>query len=279
MLLKPKSKVVLFFAFFSAVLLTSGVSAPANAITYGQEETNAKSTHPWVASIWQDDDFDGLYNEICSGSLIASDVVLTAAHCVLDPDGAYAVQVNSDTLRLDGELLEVKAVWSSPRYDDRSIQNDLGLLLISEPVTDVVPIKLATKRQTKAVDALKNFTLYGWGVDQNGTSAEFLRSTRLRPQTKAALRAFTEKQFNAKTTIAAGRYLRNERVYSGACNGDSGGPLVARIRGVETVVGITSYGATSCRAKVPSVFTKVSYYQSDIRKGIQILRARAALTG
>mgnify|MGYP002655255049 CR=1 FL=1 len=250
----------------------------AQAVTYGEEVTNAKITHPWVASIWEDDDGDGLYGQICSGSLISADLVLTAAHCVLDADGDYAVQLRADTLFLDGELLSVSAVWSSPRYDDRSFQNDIGLILLSEPVLDVVPAKLATKRQSKAVNSLTRFTLYGWGVDQNETSAEFLRTARIQRQTKAAVRAFSARQFNQKTTIAAGRFLSAERVYSGACNGDSGGPLVGLIRGVETVVGITSYGAESCRAKVPSVFTNVSYYERDIKKGEQVLRARAALT-
>lgn len=42
--------------------------------------------------------------------------------------------------------------------------------------------------------------------------------------------------------------------------------------------GVTSYGAESCRAKAPSVFTTVSYYEKYIRKGEQVLRARAALS-
>jgi secreted trypsin-like serine protease len=278
MFAKNKKKQVVLATILSASFFAAFSATPALAITYGEEITNAKFTHPWVASVWEDDDGDGLYDQICSGSLIAPDLILTAAHCVLDADGDFAVQLKSDTLLLDGELIEASAVWSSPRYDNKSIQNDIGLILLSEPVLDVVPAKLATKRQAKLVNSITRFTLYGWGVDQNKTSAEFLRTTQIQRQTKAALRAFTSRQFNRNTTIAAGRYLSAEKVYSGACNGDSGGPLVARIRGADTVVGITSYGAESCRAKVPSVFTTVSYYEKDIRKGEQVLRARAALS-
>jgi secreted trypsin-like serine protease len=248
----------------------------ANAITYGEEVFNAKFTKPWVASIWKYDDYDGYYYFTCTGSLISEDVVLTAAHCVSE-DGFYAVQLEADTLYEDGQLIPASAVWSSPRYDKRSIQNDLGLLLLETPVPNIKPIKVATRSQTKKVDALKDFTLYGWGVDQNKKEATFLRYTKIREQKRAALAAFSSRQFNTTTTIAAGKYLSRERVYSGACNGDSGGPLVARIGGVETLVGITSYGARSCRAKVPSVFTKISYYEKDIKNGIKSLRARAAL--
>ena len=277
-LVNSRKKSVVWIAFFVATVVSVLVSTPAHGITYGEEVTNARFTHPWVASVWEKDDSDGLYYQVCSGSLISSDVVLTAAHCVLDARVDYAVQVKADTLMLDGELIEAKAVWSSPRYDDKAIQNDVGLILLSEPVLDVVPARMATRSQSRIVDSLTRFTLYGWGRDQNNTSAEFLRMTQVKKQTAAALRAFSAKQFNEKTTIAAGRLLVSERVYSGACKGDSGGPLVARIRGVDTIVGITSYGAESCRAKVPSVFSKVSYYERDIREGERVLRARAALT-
>jgi secreted trypsin-like serine protease len=176
----------------------------------------------------------------------------------------------------DWTWVQADATWKSPRYDKRSIQNDLGLLYLSEPVLDVVPIPLARKSQTKKVDALSNFTIYGWGEDQNGETATFLRTSQLKPQLKAAEAAFSRKYFNRNTTIAAGKYLKNERVYSGGCSGDSGGPLTALIGGRETLVGITSYGATSCRAKVPTVFTKVPYYERDIRTGIANVTTKAA---
>jgi secreted trypsin-like serine protease len=251
-------------------------STNANAISYGEEIVDAKFSKPWVASIWQYDDYDGYYYFICTGSLIAQDVVLTAAHCI-DDDGYYAVQLQADTLYQDGELQVAAAVWITPRYDKRSIQNDIGLLLLETPTDGITPVKVAKKRQTKKVDALKKFRLYGWGVDQNGKDATFLRYAKIREQKSAALAAFSAKHFNTTTTIAAGKYLSRERVYSGACRGDSGGPLIAKIGGVETLVGITSYGVRSCKAKVPTVFTKVSYYEKDIRKGIRTLRARAAL--
>lgn len=260
----------------TATVSFSGLSA--NAITYGQELIDAKTLKPWVASIWELDPEDGLYAPVCSGSLISQDVVLTAAHC-LSESSTYAVQIKADTLFQDGELLSVSAIWTSPRYDERRFQNDLGLLLLSIPVTDVQPIKLARKKQTRLVDATTRFTAYGWGVDQNDQLPTFLRYSELREQKRAAQNFYSRRQFNASTTIAAGKFLTRERVYSGACYGDSGGPLVAVIRGVETLVGITSYGARSCRVKAPSVFTKVSYYEKDILRGVVTLRAKAALSG
>jgi secreted trypsin-like serine protease len=248
----------------------------AQAITYGQEIVDASTSKPWVASIWYAEEGEDYLDFICSGSLIEKDVVLTAAHCV-DRDGMYAVQLRADTLEDEWLFIYSSAEWSSPRYDRKSIQNDIGLILLQEPVVDFSPVPWASKKLLKRVDKLTKFKLYGWGQDQNKDLASFLRFSTLNSQTKAALKDFTAKQFNQKTTIAAGRYLKNERVYSGACYGDSGGPLTASILGIEILVGITSYGAESCRAKVPSVFTKVPYYEKDIKQGIKVLRARAAL--
>lgn len=251
-------------------------SEQAEAVTYGEEIVDASTSKPWVASIWFAYEGDEYMSFICSGSLIRNDIVLTAAHCVEEP-GEYAVQLRADTLNEDWLFIYSAAEWSSPRYDKRKLQNDIGLIQLDTPVEDFSPIKVAGKKSLKKVDSLKRFKLYGWGEDQNGEEADFLRFANLNSQTAAAKRAYSSKWFNEKTTIAAGRYFKNEKVYSGACNGDSGSPLTARIGGEEVLVGITSYGAESCRSKVPSVFTKVPYYEKDIRQGIKVVRAKAAL--
>ena len=261
--------------FLTSATVVSTSSDSAHGVTYGDEIVDASVSKPWVASIWFARDLDSLLDFSCSGSLISPQIVLTAAHCV-DGYGIYYVQLKSNTLEGDSLLIQADATWKSPRYNNRNVQNDLGLIYLSEPVYDVKPVRVAKKSATRVVDTLSSFTIYGWGRDQNGELASFLRYSKLESQREAARSKFTSKQFNDTTTIAAGKYLRDERVYSGGCRGDSGGPLTARIKGVETLVGITSYGARSCRAKVPTVFTKVSYYEKDIRNGVRNVIARAA---
>ena len=88
----------------------------------------------------------------------------------------------------------------------------------------------------------------------------------LNRQDKTAKRAFGP-YFKQRLMIAAGRKIRREGVYAGGCNGDSGGPLVKM--NTNTVVGITAFGALDCDLSVPTIFTKVAYYRSDISKGMQ----------
>ena len=261
------------------VALAFGLSAtPAQAIVFGDEVIDASLSYPWVASVWYASPTDDYYQHICTGSLITPEVVLTAAHC-LSSSGTYYVQMGSDTLDGNNEaaFYEVDAVWKNPRYSRKTAINDVGLLKLTKPQTTVAPMPYATKKDLEVVKRAKTFEILGWGIDQAGEDATYLRYTKVSEQRQAARSYYTSKYFNENTMIAAGRYLKKEKIYTGACSGDSGGPLVADIRGVKTVVGITSYGGRSCNTKVPTVFSNVAYYDRDIAKGMTTLQTSALI--
>lgn len=269
-----KIKVIAISALLSLFLASS--ATPASGVTYGDEIVDASISKPWVASIWFASDDDEYADFVCSGSLIAPDIVLTAGHCLTDL-GSYTVQLQANTLYEENWLyIEADATWISPRFDKKKLQNDLGLLHLSEPVTSFEPIAFAGKSLLSKVNSLKKFKIYGWGDDQNGDVSTYLKFATLTEKKKAALALYGKSQFNSVTTLAAGRYISAERVYAGACSGDSGGPLTASINGQEMVVGITSYRTVSCRMKAPSVFTKTSYYEGDIKSGIMKVRLIAS---
>jgi secreted trypsin-like serine protease len=251
-------------------------AAPAKAIVFGEEIIDSSTTYPWVASIWHAGPDDEYYIPICTGSLIAPDVVLTAAHCIFKR-GTYYVQMGSDTLDGDNDFTfyEIDAVWKNPRYSKKTLINDVGLLKLTTPQTNVTPMKYARKGDLKALKKVKTFEILGWGIDQDGEDASFLKYTKVSNQAKAARSLYPSKYYNPNTMIAAGRYIKRERVYTGACNGDSGGPLIAKVKGVEKVVGITSWGKKGCNTKAPTVFSNVAYYAKDISKGIATLRRSA----
>ena len=118
---------------FAAAVLASA------AIFHGAPATNA----PWFASLEQGGAF-------CSGSLIAPDRVLTAAHCV---QGAGP---GSFDAHIGGSARAVKAIYFPPTYrlipspvepDVYSASgsvNDVAIVILKQPVTDVAPLPVAT---------------------------------------------------------------------------------------------------------------------------------------
>jgi secreted trypsin-like serine protease len=167
--------------------------------------------------------------------------------------------------------IPIAGEWWNPRYSKNSYANDIGLVLLDSPAS-VQTLPLPNASQIKAVATLKTFTLYGWGVDQNGDSPAVLQSAVLNDQTTAAKQYF-KSFFNASTMIAAGYYNKSERVYSGACNGDSGAPLIGYLKGKPVLIGVTSYGANDCDTAKPTVFAKVSYFIKDLASGEIRLRS------
>jgi hypothetical protein len=267
------SRIRIAFCAFLMALFVVFASSPSFAVVYGREITSASHSHPWVVSIWYSASVDTYENPqpICSGSLIEPDVVLTAAHCVMD-EGFYFAKVGADTLRGPGVMVEVSAVWRNPRYSDRRVINDVGLLKLETPWVTQTPLVVpAVKSDMKSLVATQSFTIFGWGLDQNKRPATYLKTASLKNQNAYAKANLTKIGFNQSTMLAAGNFIASERIYAGGCNGDSGGPLVAKVRGVIRIVGITSWGVSGCDKKSPTIFTNVAYFENDILVGKAVL--------
>jgi hypothetical protein len=250
--------------------------ANAEAVTFGQEETEAANSFPWAVPIFYYERDATEPSGLCTGTLIRPDVVLTAAHCV-PTDGFFEVKYGITSLGEEGKTLTVKAAWVHPRYSKSKFGvNDVGLLKLKEPILGATTLPIASEKVIKLAETSKDVRILGWGEDQNGEIATYLRSAKLTNQS-SFLSRMLGKRFNKSTWVAAGRYNAIEKVYAGGCNGDSGGPLVGLHKGKYVQIGITSFGAVNCETEVPTIFMKIAYFASEINAAVKQLNLNAVV--
>jgi len=151
-------------------------------------------------------------HSLCSGVAIASDLVLTAAHCVL-ANGKYKL------VTFDGRrtvVNDVLRVVPHPQFSPRADAPDIALVkLAPAPSSKLAPALFSERRAPPSVG--ERFVVAGFGVAAQG---ERRSAGTLRAATLVATSRPNSQQLNLVDPRRLG-----ERAGLGVCNGDSGGPV------------------------------------------------------
>ncbi|XP_043285785.1 trypsin alpha-4-like [Venturia canescens] len=205
----------------------------------------------------------------CSGSIISSNWVITAGHCICswawDSLGPLIVLSAGSSHYKKGSHHTIVEVICHPQYylqDDKDLLpfNDIGLLRVAEP------FKFDKTRQpiplhSGAYEAMGQFEAIasGWGsTTLDGQLSDNLKAATFKVISSLDCLAFLSTV--DKNSSAYSAKICAEPLSGSICQGDSGGPLTVN----GTLVGIVSWGR-SCSAKDgPQVFSEVAHYRDWI---------------
>jgi hypothetical protein len=213
--------------------------------------------------------FDALGNLdfICSGTVVSTNVVLTAGHCAvdestgsaLDPNGYQVVTGAVDwTDTVNRHVSQVSRVIVEPAYNRTAKIYDAALLVLSTP-TSAPTIRLAGSAHQYLEQAGTAVAIAGWGDTYAGdpylTDVLQWATTGVQSSTYCARPFFSNFTFNPAVQLCTLDYPSDQH---GGCNGDSGGPLLAAdVAGKLVEIGLTSFGPTDCNTATPDFFTAV----------------------
>lgn len=226
------------------------------AITYSNK---LESTPEYLVTIWGKSE-DGLVAEpICSGSLISNNKIITAAHCVYNRDIVFVSFEN------DSKEYKIDYKINHSSYKAESKLYDLSVLKMSETV-DKKYISLPPKND-KSLLSISNLYILGNGFDENNNRDGRYTFSYQNDLSLQGGKYFDE--FDDANMIAAGRFIQEVDNFSKACIGDSGAPLIATFGGVDTLLGVVSFGADDCSINAPSVYSRVSSYLEFIDQALE----------
>jgi trypsin len=164
---------------------------------------------------------------VCTATLIAPHLLLTAAHCL--PDGAMPQAYFGTAPGDGGPSVAIAAVRRHPAFDETQLTNDIAMAVLADAAPAGAtpwPLPAAPLDDSALGQPLR---LVGFGR----TAADDTTAPRKRAGT-TTLSSLTALQLMFTPSP------------SQTCEGDSGGPAFATAGGVEAIVGVTSSGDAAC---------------------------------
>jgi secreted trypsin-like serine protease len=251
----------------STVLIVGEVAA---APTQSVQSTKRKSNETFATA-------DGTEEYICTGSVIAQDMIVTAAHCVADdlnaptdPSKMWVIfSLDLPKSVQDPSVHTVVNYTYNPGWQGQNAsgpdEHDIAVIHFNGALpAGYAPAQLLNPNV--ALTPGTDVTLAGYGIDagsdSTGASAGTLREVDGVPVL----------QLLGQTEV-----VLDQRSGKGACHGDSGGPAFLPVNGVNYLWGVTNRGypddaPDNCIEE--SVYTRITDYADFINQTMTSLRSQ-----
>jgi len=223
-------------------------------------------------------DGDVFESQFCGATVIASDWVVTAAHCVLTVRGAtfdpYSIMVLTGSDNLENptyQPIAVQQIIIHPDYQSVEQGSDIALLQLAVD-TQAAPAAI----DTQPVISSDPGYIAGWGAVNASDDVPVQTFSRTLRGTFVDM---TEGSACGSLFPEYARYANETLICAGAvdggrdsCQGDSGGPLYridSASNRVLALTGITSWGISCGVAEFPGIYTGVSTYVDWIQGNLR----------
>jgi secreted trypsin-like serine protease len=213
--------------------------------------TNA---YPWFVLLADDQ-----FSFFCGGSLVAPDIVLTAAHCM------FAVSPKTyASIRGSGELLTIKSMYIHPDYQIDNVTHDFMLLKLSSE-SIVTPVHMDPGSYSPMYVEGKSLWAAGFG----DTDPDYYDVSLPNELQEVELEYIS--QLDCKAAYSSIGVIDDSMMCAGkfgkdSCQGDSGGPLYDKDN--EVLTGVVSFGIGCADSNFPGVYGRIAEEWPWIQKTI-----------
>ncbi len=203
--------------------------------------------------------------QFCGGSLVAPRLIISAAHCMVDPrtdtiwaDGEIAAVTGRTQLSSsEGQEIPVADIFlfvdgqGNPLFVPPSSGWDVALVVLGQPST-ATPIKIPGPDETELWAVGRRADVTGWGATSfEGPGSDALLSAETAVLPDSTCRRPLGVQFDTATSLCVGLYSGKRD----SCQGDSGGPLTTLTAdGSARLVGDVQSGFECARAFIPGIY-------------------------
>ncbi len=232
--------------------------------------TSARGRYPYIVSLTY------MGKHVCGGTLIAPDIVLSAAHCAKNFDGVLLGKHNTKDKTESNEHFIFEECRSHPKYEeDKGIQLNNDFLIIKLYGISSHSIAKINGNPNIPRNEGDSLTVMGWGVinsktNEMATELQEVEVKYISNKNCKKISGYLEgHKFSLKDSISDAMICAKDD-QEDACQGDSGGPLIvtgSSIQGADDLlVGVVSWGIGCAHEHFPGIYARVSQQIGWINK-------------